>query len=395
MEYAAPAIVQRPLLYLLSRFSLVGLFALANASCARLPQTGSVEATSTLYVRADTNDITVWSPRARVDGEVGDALQVESTYTVDAWTGASIDIVTAATKAVHEVRHELSAGASYALADLTLASSYRYSVEPDYTSHGAVASVHSDFAQRNTTLAAFLFAGHDMVGRAGDAAFQRVQQSVGARVAWTQVLDEASLAQLSWESLYVWGYQASPYRFVAIGDQGTCASRALECVPEQVPDERVRHALTARMRRAFGQWLSVGMEYRYYVDSWKLASQTLAPDLRIVLGERATLSLGYRYYTQGEAEFYRPRYFDRASTRGYFTRDRELSALYNHRLNAEYVDAFELGAGGALFNAGVRLGVTRYRYLAFVGLERVMAYEASLLLGLSFPYASQAPSAAQ
>jgi hypothetical protein len=363
---------------------------LCGGSCARAPQSGSVQAISTLYARSDTNDITVWSPRVRLNGRIGEDLQVESTYAVDAWTGASIDIVTAATKAVHEVRSEISAAASYEVADLTVAGGYRYSLEPDYASHGGVASATTDFAQHNTTLAFFLFGGHDTVGRAGDPTFARAQRSLGARLVWTQLLDQASLAQLSWESLGVEGFQSSPYRFVAIGDLGTCASRALECVPEQVPDERLRHAITARARRSLADWLSVGAEYRYYFDSWKVASQTIAPDLRVVLGERATLSLGYRYYTQAEADFYRPRYFDRVASRGYFTRDRELSALYNHRVTLEYLDAFELGSTAPLLTVGARLGLTHFRYLAFVGLERVTAYEASVLLGFTFPWAIRA-----
>jgi hypothetical protein len=354
--------------------------ALCVASCGATPSVGLSSASSSAYYRVDSNDITVWSPRLRVAGNVGDGLEVEGSYAIDAWSGASIDVVTAATHAIHEVRHELNAGARYALGDLTFGGSYRYSTEPDYLSNGGVGQVSWDLAQNNTTLAVLAFGSRDIVGRASDPQFARHQRNLGARVALTQVLDARSLVQISWESALVHGYQASPYRYVAVGGLGTCASEAPDCVPEQVPEDRTRHALVARGRRALGEHVSLGGEYRYYFDSWRVASQTLAPDARVLVGEHGTLELSYRYYTQREADFYRPRYFDRAATRGYVTRDRELSALYTHRVALAYQHAFEVGE--TRLTTAARTGFTRYRYLAFVGLEHVHAVEATLLLGL-------------
>ncbi|MBK9033913.1 MAG: DUF3570 domain-containing protein [Myxococcales bacterium] len=57
--------------------------------------------------------------------------------------------------------------------------------------------------------------------------------------------------------------------------------------------------------------------------------------------DATTLTLHYRYYAQGEATFYRPRYFDFADGGGYLTRDRKLSAFLAHEVGAA------LGARGS------------------------------------------------
>ena len=163
--------------------------------CAPVGETVT-RASQALYIRNDTDRTTVVSPHSQLAAQVGEELELDASYTVDVWTGASIDVRTAATAAIHETRHELGLGARYVLADLSLSSRYRYSVEPDYVSHGGVVGVSRDFAQRNTTLALDVFGGHDVVGRAGDPGFGQSLDSLGARASVTQVLHEGGLAQL-------------------------------------------------------------------------------------------------------------------------------------------------------------------------------------------------------
>jgi hypothetical protein len=69
----------------------------------------------------------------------------------------------------------------------------------------------------------------------------------------------------------------------------------------------------------------------------------------------------------------------------YLTRDRELSALYSNRVGVGYLHELGLDDGSAVVTAAFRAGLTRYHYLAFVGLEHVDAVEATLFLSLDFP----------
>jgi hypothetical protein len=367
--------------------------------CSTQQPVGLASVSSTLYVRTDTDDTDVWSPRERLAGKLGESAGVEATFAIDAWTSASIDIVTAATKAVHEVRKEINGGAYYAFPNATISGGYRYSTEEDYWSHGGVTNLAVDMASNNTTLGVTLFGSKDVVGRANDRWYKKPQSSIGGRLSLTQVLDKKSVIELSVETTRVVGFQASPYRTVAVNETGVCRELPSErmqdeltliqdgCTWEAVPDERMRSAALLRGRRALGDHFSAGLNYRFYFDDWGVLSHAIAPDVRLLVGEHGTLTADYRYYTQGEASFYRPRYLGVApgTVPTYRTRDRELSAFYSNRLGLAYMHAFELGQEGrSILRAALRAGLTRYRYLAFVGLTRVDALEGTFLLSLDF-----------
>jgi hypothetical protein len=365
--------------------------ALLSLGCNDTKSVGMTTAASALYARADTNATTVWSPRLRVAGQVGESLGVETAIALDAWTGASVDVTTAATKAIHEVRKEVTAGGYYALPHVTVGGGYRYSTENDYWSNGGVGTLTFDMADKNTTLVLAGFGSRDTVGRAHDPGFKEPQSSAGGRVSLTQILDASSLLQLAWETTRISGYQASPYRFVAVGGTGVCrgtpssSTSAIDgCGPELVPDERYRHAASARGRRALGEHVSAGLEYRFYFDSWGVLSHTIMPDLSLRLSEHDLLSFDYRYYTQGAADFYKPRYLEASDALGYRTRDRELSALYSNRIGLRFHHGFEFADGARVLSLALRSSVTRYKYLAFVGLSKVDALEGTLLLSLDW-----------
>jgi hypothetical protein len=351
----------------------------------------TVAASQALYVRADSDETTVVSPRTRAAAELDD-LRAEATYAVDVWTGASVDVVSAATHAIEETRHEVELGGAYDAGPGRIDASYRYSYEPDYTSHGGVLGGEVDLAERATTLGLSLFGGRDAVGRSGDSAFARPLTTVGARFTFTQVLDPRTLAQVAWESTSVRGFQASPYRWVAIGGDGTCRGGAPWCLPESAPDERYRHSVAALARRALPRGVSVGGAYRFYLDSWGVVSHTLEPDVALTAPARGRLVARYRYYTQGEADFYRPRYFTLAGAT-YATRDRKLSAMRWHSIGVGYT--LDVAVRGGEVSLGLQVTGSRIDYLAFVGLESVEALDATALIGVRWERGSRRGDAAR
>jgi hypothetical protein len=208
---------------------------------------------------------------------------------------------------------------------------------------------------------------------------------VGGRFAIAQVIDPDTIAELGWQTTFVDGYQASPYRFVAIGDLGTCTSNAPFCIPEQVPDRRLRNALTARGRHALGIHLSAGLDYRFYFDDWGVQSHAAQPDLAWRVTDAQTLTFRYRYSTQSEASFYRPRYLDLMSTGGYATRDRKLSALFSNEVGVQFEHRIEQDDGNRIITWGARSTLSRTDYLAFVGLDHVWALEIAIIAALELP----------
>ncbi len=324
---------------------------------------------TSLYLRSDSDTTLVVSPRARVRTTLGDSTRAELAYAIDVWTSASIDIRTAASRAVTEQRDEIDANLQHELTDLTLSASYRYSTENDYESHTGSASASYDMADNNTTLAANGYYGADVVGRTGDPGFARPLNSFGGRLSLTQVIDPKTLLQGAYEIGVLNGYQASPYRFVGFGGDGYGCRVAVLCLPEQVPERRIRHAFVIDGLRALSDQTSLGLGYRLYLDDWGLSSHTLQAVFSWLPGTDSKLALHGRVYRQTAVDFYRSAYGVGAEQGDLFTRDRELSALTSLKLGADYTHTFEVGDDGILLRASIAAAIGGFNYDDFVGLS--------------------------
>lgn len=337
---------------------------------------------SAVYVRTDSDDTLVVSPRAHAVKHFAETTQLDVAYAADIWTSASIDIRTAASEVVTEQRDELDVGIAQDLGDLTLSGSYRYSVENDYESHGGSTGMSLDVAENSTTLALSGYAFSDTVGKSGDAYFSADLATFGARASINQVLDPQTIAQLTYELSHLEGYQASPYRVVGIGGNGYGCMGAFLCLPERQPDVRTRHAIAALLRRAFGGALSLGANYRFYLDDWGLRSHTAGAQLGWIATNHTALTLRYRYYVQNGAEFYSAVYATPPSGDAFTTRDREQSPLNDHRIGVDLQHRFDLDDAGAVLAFDAGIGGDFYSYDDFVGLSRVSALELTLALTL-------------
>lgn len=331
------------------------------------------------FVRTDTDGTTVLAPRARTAILLDeDRTRVETAYAADIWTSASIDIRTAATRAVHEQRDELSASVSRELEETTIGGGYRLSIEPDYVSHGGSLRIAHELGEGAATLEAALSASYDTVGRSNDPTFARALATVGLRTTYTQILDARSILQGTYEISRYDGYLSSPYRFVGIGGDGLCAGSAVLCLPENHPGLRTRHALAARFKRSLGPGGSFGATYRLYLDDWGLVSHTALVSGAWLPFERTTLALGYRFYRQSAATFYRARYADPASQILYITRDKELSALTTQRLELSWEQRMNLTDAGPELRTTLVVGGAVLSYDDFVGLDTVYALDVTL-----------------
>lgn len=336
-----------------------------------------------VLVRADTDTTVVVSPSARARVELLDEqTHVDVEYTADIWTSASIDVRTAATMAITEQRDELNAGLDRRIDDFVVRGGYRFSIEPDYEAHGGVLSGSLDLADHNTTLELRLNAEHDAIGRSGDELFHREQTVFGARASYTQVIDPDMLVQLAYEIAHHEGFQSSPYRYVGVGGDGLCGGSAQLCVPETHPNVRTRHALVARARRAFGDAVSAHVDYRFYADDWGLIANTAALQVNWLHDDDGLLAVRYRLHHQLAASFYRPVYPMPTGELRFVTRDRELSTLWTHRLSLSYEREIEIGEAGPRVRVAGALGGTYLGYQEFVGLEDVLAIDATLTIGV-------------
>jgi hypothetical protein len=356
--------------------SWIGATALALALSMQPGTARADEFGSAVYVRSDSDHTTVISPRVRAKADLQPGTNLEVVYGVDVWTSASIDIRAAASHVVSEQRDEIDANVTHDMDDVTIGAGYRWSKENDYLSNSGSASVAYNFADNAATLALSAYVSADSVGRSGDPSFDKGLTSIGSRLGFTQVIDPSTVLQLSYDLAYLDGYQASPYRYVPIGGGVSCATLAPMCVPERDPGTRLRHALVARIRRALGSVVSVGLGYRFYRDDWSVQSHTLEAQLGWLVGEDSQLGLRYRFYVQSAAEFYHAQY-PLMPAPEFVTIDRELSPLGIHRIGAEYEQGFHLDTN-TLLKGVLALGVNFYHYDDFPGLDNVRALELSV-----------------
>lgn len=338
------------------------------------------QASSTVYVRVDTDKTTVITPRVSVQAPVDDSTRVDVAYSMDVWSSASIDIRTSASRAVTERRDEINAAVTHDFEDASFSLAYRYSYEPDYTSHFVNAGLTFDFADKASTLALGGGVSFDDVGKVGTPSFSRTMRAVNAQATFTQIIDQKTLAQLVYSFGFADGYQSSPYRFIGLGTADGACPRLMQeyCLPEHDPDKRSKHAFVLAVGRALSDTLSARLTYRFYIDDWKIMSHTALAELNFLPENDTVIGLRYRFYTQSQAEQYRPKfsqYIERLHE--YYSRDKELSKFMNHRLALEAEKTWSVGVGEKLQTV-VSVGPTLYLYDNFLPYKRIWAFEATL-----------------
>ncbi|HKU40267.1 MAG TPA: DUF3570 domain-containing protein, partial [Polyangiales bacterium] len=363
---------------------------LVSAFALLWPVTASAQqAASAVYVRVDTDHTTVVTPRVSVEAPLGDETSVDVAYSMDVWSSASVDIATSASRPVTEKRDEINLAVTQEFNDAALSAGYRYSYEPDYTSHSASLGLKLDFANKASTLEVGGGISFDDVGRAGDANFSRSLHTYNAQLTFTQVLDASTLLQGVYTLGYSDGYLSSPYRYIGIGSwNGSCGAGVMVgqggnefCLPESNPPERLRHAFVLRAARALGDSFSGALAYRFYIDDWDILSHTVLADLHWLPDNDTVFALRYRFYLQSQASHYRARYpYPYTSyLKEYYTRDKELSPFNSHRLALEFERSWALsGAPGETFRTVLSVGPTVYFYSNFIPYERIFAFETTL-----------------
>lgn len=370
-------------------------FLFVLASTANAQEAGPSVSTS-LYIRNDSDHTTVVTPRLRATAQPSEETRLDLVYTVDVWTSASVDIRSAATRRVTEQRDELDFSVSQQIDNVALGASYRYSTENDYESHGGSLGAAVDLAQKNTNIAVTGRAYIDKVWAAGDPSHKWDTSTATLRAALTQVIDPQMFVQVVYELTRQDGYLSSPYRFVRFAQQAAiedperdvaienCGdpnrnNLALTCRGENNPDSRLRHAAAVYARRALTDSLSVGANYRFYVDDWGMSAHTAGLDGALQLGDHFLVALGYRFYTQTAADHYKPYYVETLeSIDRYYTSDKELSRLSSHRLDLEISHTAELDNEGSTVRTVLLAAPAYFAYPQFPLLDKITALELTL-----------------
>lgn len=333
--------------------SAVVLAGVLGPSSPAVAQSPEVRGQSGVTVFSSDQRTTIYSPFGSVGVRLPENIDIDVAWEADVISSASVDVVTAATGRISELRNELSltVARESILEDLDVRGSYSYSFEKDAFSHTGTLGVRQGFFQDNLELGvqyAFSYNSIGLVTDASDLWNPLVINNLDVDV--VVLLDSSTQLDLVYSGAWFEGYQQSPYRRVPINWRTDL--RGAQWLDEQVPDTRIRHAFTARVRRAFAPLVLAYLDYRFYVDSWSVIGHTVQLKVAVRLGDALTFQVRARGTYQGAASFYR-RSYEVPTT--YRTRDRRLSSHLSGLAGGSMI--FRLGSFTGLDALNLRLAV--------------------------------------
>ena len=302
------------------RLQLIAALLLGAAPAAAEP-----DAEATLRVYTDDDDITVVSPSARVGADAGDT-SIDVDATVDAVTGASVDVVTSASPLpIDERRLELGLAAERpVIGGLAASALVRGSHENDHDALRLGAGLALELLERRLTVELRYLGGSDRIGTVVDPELRRSRALHQVTFGVTMVLDPRTLLDVVTDAASSSGYHASPYRRVPVLDPALPLPIWL---PEEAPRARRSLAAAVRLRRAIGEVWFGAVDYRAYSDDWSMASHTASLAARRTLGDRLLAGALLRGYLQDGAWFYRSTYTGDGAMPPLRTRDRVLGPM--------------------------------------------------------------------
>lgn len=255
----------------------------------------------------------VLSPAVDISGTFNnDTMTLSAGSAQDMVSSASADVITFGSKGadsrIADRRYEYSAGFSTLIPDGTLSVGYIQSDENDYHSKTVTAGATREFNTKNTVVSIGFSNGNDNILSASNKSFSEFMRNQVYSLSLTQILSKVSLVQLIYDFRVENGFLASPYRRAKFEDTstGTISSR-----DENHPHTRNRNAFAVKYNYFQESWAtSLATTYRFYVDSWGVASHTLEERVTKEFTKKFQLSISLRYYMQSKARFFEDYYQD-------------------------------------------------------------------------------------
>jgi hypothetical protein len=261
-----------------------------------------------------------------------------------------------------------------------------YATERDYDSVSGHVSGSYDLFARTTTLLGGLALTQNWIGTVLDPTFHRSMYELGWSVGFAQVLSDNNAIRVRYDGSDAEGYQASPYRNVRFGDWTTTTGPghqimfqntigAATGLPELEPTTRLRHAAVVDLLQGIEDGLGLHYELRAARDSWQVHSETASVDLRVAQ-PTWRLQVGYRFYTQSAADFFRDKYVLAPTMYTYYSSDKELGREVGHMANLDATTVVAQpsrpGESGLLLDG--RVAVLHYSYPGFLLLAARTSY---------------------
>lgn len=287
-----------------------------------------------LYHRYDGGGVTIDGPSLLVRKKFADKVSVAANYYVDMVSSASIDVMATASP-YKEERKQYSVAADYLRGKSTYSLGFIDSSESDFDAQTAYASVSQDMFGDLTTVSFSFKRGWNDVGRnvqgARDLTFAQKQDVRSYAVGVTQVLTRNLIGAANFEVMTDEGYLNSPYRSVRYLDSSSLDGSGYSYQPELYPKTRTSNASALRLKYFLSYRAALEGRYRFYTDSWGIASHTGEVTYTQPMWDKWTFEASLRYYRQNSADFYSD-LFPRRDYANFLARDKELSTFQSYTL---------------------------------------------------------------
>jgi hypothetical protein len=313
------------------RFIAAALLLLSGAlvQAAVLPE----DRADLMYHGYQGGGVSIDGPAVMLRKKAGQSVSLSAYYYIDTVSGASID-VEATASAYTETRHEKRLGVDYLAGNSILSLNYAQSDEDDYNAKSVSFGIAHDTFGGMTTLSLEAGMGDDTVGRNGDESFSADVKRFNYKFGWTQVLSSSWIAALNMQVDLDEGFLNNPYRSVRFRDATEPLGYGYQ--REVYPDTRNGFAVSLVNKVYLPYRAALSLNLRHYQDSWDIRAFDAEVEYVHPLTAQWTLEAKLRWYSQGQAEFYRD-LFDFANQQNFMARDKELSEFDNLTLG--------LGAG--------------------------------------------------
>ena len=327
---------------------------------------------------ADTDHVFVETPSlsAAVSNPTA-GWTVGGHYLVDVVSAASVDIVSTASRAWHEVRQEGSVEGSYKPKTLGVQANAAVSDEPDYLSLSAGGAVTQDLSNKNVTWLLGYGYGHDVAGRTGTpfSTFSHAIDRSALSGVLTLVLGPTTIGSILGDAIFETGDPSKPYRYIPLFASTASVPRGASIDQvnslrasarplEQLPLSRQRYGVTFRLAHRYSR-ATLRLDERLYTDSWTMKATTTDARYLMDLGPRVETGPHVRLHAQSAVDFWQRAYtfgpgFEVPALR---TGDRELGPLVN--LTGGWTLRVGLGseATPSSWVLGFNMNVTSTQYL--------------------------------
>jgi hypothetical protein len=229
---------------------------------------------------------------------------------------------------MHEQRWYGGIGATFSYKQSRLTPSYAYSTEHDYTAHGVALNYALDLNEKNTTLNVGWSYNWDEVLPGGFLRKVTPKYSNDLLVGVNQLLGPTTVLTANLGYGYAHGYLNDQYKGVLFDNepQGDPSAPALE--PESRPGHRDKYIAYVSVTQGIPSLnASVEGTYRFFYDSYYIQANMAEVAWYQNFGKHFQVAPFFRYYRQGNANFYVTRLPDYDTRPNYYSADYRLSEL--------------------------------------------------------------------